>query len=429
MHTLLTTSGRQFLINSKPIYQELDGCAPQYHGMLMNARMIQGVFDDKADPRRFDRFGRVFDPQQNTDDLISALPDWYAHGLRAITVGFQGGGPCYTIDSSTIQNSPYSADGTQLDTAYAARMERLILAADKLGMVVICSFFYGLQSRLLADDASVIRAVKTASNWLRENSFTNVIIEIANEHDITPYSCHPILYDEAGIAQLIEIARRESGGMLTGCSGTGGYFSEVIAKASDVILLHGNDVSRHKVYEMIQKAKAVTPERPLLINEDSAALSNMQVAIDEGVSWGYYNNMTKQEPPADWSITEGEDKYFALRMAAMLGIAGSDMPLEDQFYLQGLEPDATCDGKRWIRLASLHPEQIVRVDFYRNGAKVGTSYDDPFMLTPYMLRYNASNWLQMPFPDTIQTGEQWEATVHLVDGNTVRKAIKVKAPL
>ena len=45
----------------------------------------------------------------------------------------------------------------------------------------------------------------------------------------------------------------------------------------------------------------------------------------------------------------------------------SDLPFEDQFYLQGLEKDMAYEGKRFIRLASLYPEQIDYVEFYRDG--------------------------------------------------------------
>ena len=93
MKTKLSIDGDRFRINGSLVYSELPHADPSCHGLLMNARMIQGVFDDKAEPERFQRFGKHFSPEQNTDDLIAALPQWYAHGLRAITVGFQGGGP------------------------------------------------------------------------------------------------------------------------------------------------------------------------------------------------------------------------------------------------------------------------------------------------------------------------------------------------
>ena len=45
------------------------------------------------------------------------------------------------------------------------------------------------------------------------------------------------------------------------------------------------------------------------------------------------------EPPADWGVTKGEDTCFAHRMAEGIGIKVPKLPKEDQYYLQGLEPD------------------------------------------------------------------------------------------
>ena len=120
----------------------------------MNARFIQGIFDDKADPARFARFGHdVYDPAANTARLVAALPQWYDHGLRAFTVGLQGGGPCFTINNRTIDNNPFGEDGTQFDPAYADRLDTLIRGADAAGMVVIVSYFYGDQTRRLRTGA------------------------------------------------------------------------------------------------------------------------------------------------------------------------------------------------------------------------------------------------------------------------------------
>ncbi len=86
--------------------------------------MIQGVFDDVNGRSRYD--GQLamaaFDPEANTDGLIRALPQWYAYGLRAVTVCFQGGWPVDMVPSSEIDNNPFGADGLSMDAAYAARM-------------------------------------------------------------------------------------------------------------------------------------------------------------------------------------------------------------------------------------------------------------------------------------------------------------------
>ena len=71
-NTNLSIQGDRFLINGELTYSEYPDCPHQ--GLLMNARFIQGIFDDKSGHERYHRFGRVFDPEKNTDDLIAALP-------------------------------------------------------------------------------------------------------------------------------------------------------------------------------------------------------------------------------------------------------------------------------------------------------------------------------------------------------------------
>ena len=412
--TALTIQGEQFLINGQLTYSELAGSKPEAHGLLMNARFIQGIFDDKADPRRYDRFGRIFDPEQHTDDLIAALPAWYEVGLRGLTVGFQGGGPCFTVDNQTIDNNPFGEDGTTLDAAYAARMDRVIKAADALGMVVIVSYFYGAQTQRLRDGRAVRNAVTTASNFLRDGGYTNVIVEVANEHDVPQFLDHPLLYYPEGVAALCDLARLESGGLPVGCSGRGGSVAREIAEASDVIFIHGNGCSRQRLYNMIEKVRSWKLDRPIVCNEDSQAIGQMEVTYKTRTSWGYYNNMTKQEPPADWGITQGEDLFFARRMAQGIGIDLPDLPADEQFYLQGLEAENTDNGQRWIRLASLYPESINFVEFYRDGELYYIAYDEPFSV------HYESNWRQGGV-DIRSANEQWTATIHLRNGDVITR--------
>ncbi len=182
MKTKLTITGEDFYINDKKVYSELEN--EKVHGLLMNARFIQGIFDDKAEIERYNRYGKVFDQDRNTDELIEALPEWYAKGLRAFTVGLQGGGPCFTINNSTIHNNPFLENGMKLDEAYAIRLKRLIEAADEIGMVVIVSFFYPGQAVRFTSGAEILNSVRTACDFLMANEFDNIIIEICNEYDL-----------------------------------------------------------------------------------------------------------------------------------------------------------------------------------------------------------------------------------------------------
>ncbi len=415
--TVLTIQGEDFFINGKKTYAEIDGSKESSHGLLMNARFIQGIFDEKEDISRFNRFGvDKYDPDKNTDDLIASLDEWYDYGLRAFTVGIQGGGPCFTISNDTINNNPFSDDGLSIDPKYLDRLDRIIRAADEKGMVVIVSYFYHMQISRMKDATTVVNAVKTASKHLKNQKYTNVMIEIGNEHNA--FKSHPIALEDEGMAVLINIAKEASGGMPVGSSLVGGYYNEQVTKVSDVILIHGNNCSRQKFYNLIQKVREISPGKPVVCNEDSQSIGNMEVAFNLHASWGYYNNLTKQEPPVKWGVLNGEDKFFAYRMAQGIGIKLKEITKEEQFYFHGFEPEIEYEGKRWLRVASLNPETINYVNFYKGDELIYTCYDEPFSLFWF------NNWKQNPLFIEDNKGE-WTAEIVLSSGEIITKKNKL----
>lgn len=76
------------------------------------------------------------------------------------------------------------------------------------------------------------------------------------------------------------------------------------------------------------------------------------------------------------------------------------------------------EGKRWVRLASIYPEKIQRVDFYRDGEYFETAYNDPFSV------HYVVNWYQKPV-EGIRPGERWKAVVTLTDGTVITKEKEV----
>ena len=415
---MITIKGEKFSLNNKLTYSEIDGTKPRAHGLLMNARFIQGIFDDAMAPDRFARWGHSeWDPKANTERLIAALPEWYRSGLRAFTVGFQGGGPRFTMSNDTIQNSPFGEDGRILDADYAERMDKLIQGANAVGMVVIVSFFYGSQTRWLKDENAVRNAVTTASRFLKGRP--NVIIEVANEMNHRTFEHHPIIQEPGGMVCLLDLARKESGGLPCGCSGGGGSRYRKVAEASDVIFIHGNNCTRQQYYNMIREVRRWKLNRPIVCNEDSQEITKLNVAYNTQTSWGYFNQMTKQEPPCDWGITTGEDTFFAHRMAEGIGIKTDEIAKDEQYYLQGLEPNWVYRGQRWIRLASLYPETIRYVDFYRNGRLYYTAYDEPFFV------HFKTNWRQGSIK-VRDNDREWKAIIHRVDDEVIEKNIQIE---
>jgi len=414
MKTKLSIDGERFRINGRLVYSEIPGSAESVHGLLMNSRMVQGVFDDKAAPERFARFGwKRWDPERHTDELIAALPEWYRYGLRAFTVGLQGGMPVLTIENATIDNNPFSDDGRRIDPAYLSRLDRIVRAADALGMIAIVSILYQGQSPRMKDGASIRSAVRAASAWLREQGYTNVIVEVANEHTVDAFKRRPLMWSPDAVTGLIEIAREASGGMPVGCSEGGVEANREVAEASDVVLVHGNGSHRQAYYKFIRKVRSWNLGKPIVCNEDSPCFTQLDVAFETRTSWGYYNNHTKQEPPAAWGVANAEDLFFARRMARGLGIPVEELPEEQRYVLLGLNDRWEWKGERWIRLAAELPETVRSVEFFCNDRRVDVAWEEPFYVN------HDNTWIQKGAPT--RAGDRWKAVVHLADGRLLER--------
>lgn len=417
MRTTYQIQGKDFYINGKKTYSDLPNSNPNIHGLLFNARFIQGVFDDKNPDNqgKYDRFGKTFDAETHTDELIEQLPAWYEKGIRAIIVGLQGGGPIYTYeDWSVIDSGCFSKDGTQMDEGYCARLTRLIHACDELGMLVIVSILYQAQAHLLKDGVALMEAVHTACTFLKSLPYDNIIIEVANEQDVGDFCNHPLISSGEGMGALIRLAKEWSGNRFAvGSSGGGGSWKKEIVDESDVILVHGNGLRRQEYHRFIQEVCRHAPDKPIVCNEDSQCFSRLAVCEATHTSWGYYNNFTKQEPPVDWSITAGEDAFFAKRLEDL--IDGKEEQ-ENEYYLQGFEKNAQIDGRHYVKLASLYPEKINYVEFYEDDRLLDIQFDEPFML------YSLNTWEQKPYRIS-ENAKEFHAVIHTHSGEVIQRKV------
>ncbi len=244
---------------------------------------------------------------------------------------------------------------------------------------------------------------------------TNLVIEVANEQNVGEFRRHPIVFEPAGMAELLSLARTASGGLPVGCSSAGGVMFPDIAQASDIILIHGNGCTRQQYHRLVSQARSLGLNRPIVCNEDSPCIGQLAVAFNSASSWGYYNNLTKQEPPVDWGITPGEDLFFARRMARGLGIPVDELPQEARYMFQGFEPHMSWQGKRWLRVASEYPESIDFVEFLHEGAPIDVAYDEPFFLN-----YETS-WIARPIDAASGGRGKWVARIHLRGGEVIER--------
>jgi hypothetical protein len=336
--TDVSIRGEQFLLNGRPTYEGRVWSGTRIEGLLFNARLVQGIFDDLNPETRarwaYADTGR-WDPDRNTAEFIAAMPAWRAHGLLAFTLNLQGGSPEGYSKGQPWENSAFTPDGA-LRPAYLARLERILNRADELGMVVILGLFYFGQDQRLADEAAVLRAIDGTVDWLHARGYRHVLVEINNECDIA-YD-HAVL-QPARVAETIRRAQRpgpDGRRLLVSTSYKGGALpsAEVIA-ASDFVLLHGNGVAQPaRIAEMVAAVRAnpaFTP-KPIVFNEDDhfafdQPQNNFLAAVRAGASWGYFDYRMKGEGPADgfqsvpvdWSIGSPRKRAFFTKLAEITG--------------------------------------------------------------------------------------------------------------
>ena len=110
--TAVDFEGDRFLIGGRLTYPGRYFRGHQIEGLLLNARMVQGVFDDlNPDTRSMFAYpDGPFDAERNTDEFVAAMPSWRSAGLLAFTVNFQGGSPQGYSSEQPWHNSAFEAD-------------------------------------------------------------------------------------------------------------------------------------------------------------------------------------------------------------------------------------------------------------------------------------------------------------------------------
>jgi hypothetical protein len=340
--TVVSIVGDEFYLNGQPTYAGRTWRGHKIEGLLLNARLVQGIFDDRnPDTAKLWAYPDTsrWDAERNTREFITAMPEWRRHGLLAFTINLQGGAPVGYAKDQPWHNSAIEADGS-LRPDYLGRLERVINKADDLGMVVILGYFYFGQDQRLTDEAAVLRATDNATQWLLDKGWRNVLVEINNECNVRYH--HPIL-QPARVHELIERVKRMNRNgrrLLVSTSYGGGTIPrENVVRASDFLLVHGNGVSDPgRIAAMVRETRAVPGYtiKPILFNEDDhfdfdKPQNNFSAAVSEHASWGYFDYRMKDEgpnegyqsPPVNWGISSERKRGFFRLLAEITGASAA----------------------------------------------------------------------------------------------------------
>ncbi len=335
--TVVTIKDGQFYINDRLTYEGRNWNGYKIEGLLMNSRMVQGIFDD-LNPETRTKFAypdtKKWDPNRNTQEFVDAMPVWRSYGLNSFTMNLQGGSPTGYGNSSWV-NSAFDEKGN-LRKDYMKRLEKILNQADKLNMVVMLGYFYFGQDQNLKDEAAVLNAVDKTTDWLFKKGYRNVLIEVNNECNVK-YD-HAILQPERVHELISRIKGKSKNGyrFLVSTSYGGGVIPmpNVVA-ASDYLLLHGNGVKDPaKIAKMVKATREVEGFRgqPIVFNEDDhfdfdKPDNNFVQAVKTYASWGYFDYRMKDEGfeegyqsiPADWGINSERKKGFFNKVKEITG--------------------------------------------------------------------------------------------------------------
>ena len=331
--TSVAIDGDRFVVNGRPTYEGRSWRGLKIEGLLMNARMVQGIFDDlNPETRGLWAYPdtKRWDAERNTREFVAAMPEWRRHGLLGFTINLQGGSPQGYSQDQPWHNSAFNADGS-LRADYLRRLERILDRADELGMVPIVGFFYFGQDQRLDGDAAVRRAVRDATTWLLEKGYRNVLVEIANESDNRKYE-QPLI-QAPRVHELVELGQSIAVGgrrLPVSVSFNGGTIPPPsVVGIADFLLLHGNGVhDPDRIAGMVKETRAVGGYRgvPILFNEDDhfdfdKPRNNFVAAAEQYASWGYFDYRMKgegfeegyQSVPVNWGISSPRKRgFFAL---------------------------------------------------------------------------------------------------------------------
>ncbi len=164
------------------------GSVPVLMALMMAGVSMAGDYTVTVDGDQFKLNGKGFKvlglrcsnalvSEAKADELIDHLDTFKGYGINTVSVFFMG--------SRFGDVKGYRPDAT-LDPVHAARMGRIIEAADRRGMVVLVGCLYWGTSRAKEDLASwgqeqANRAVANTVRWLSRHDYRNVLVDPDNE--------------------------------------------------------------------------------------------------------------------------------------------------------------------------------------------------------------------------------------------------------
>lgn len=137
-----------------------------------------------------------------TERHINNLDNMVAHGINLIGVSIQGCHSGWPDPDAGLDR--FRRDG-RLRPEVARRLEWLVRAADRRGMVVAVRLFSARKDQDLYDEDAVRRAVEEAGRFLADRGLRNVFVDIIRTSDHAGRIDHAIFREPGGAAKKAKL--------------------------------------------------------------------------------------------------------------------------------------------------------------------------------------------------------------------------------
>ncbi len=262
----------------------------QVRGSLALVRVTHAIFDDEWLRER------DFDADANTDSLIEQLDLYRRHGIGGLVVGLQGADPRYSAETNGVTRgrsadlgkdagalvSAYKADGS-LKAAWMDRLDRLVEATNRRGMVLCLVLFQQDQDEALASPEAILAAASNVARHLIERNARNVIIDVADAWDEPQGRWDHRRFVPRYVEHLIRTVReqfQDSGFTppIGASSGSGMLYPLSLAQLCDVVLLQGDGRSASDKLARSREFKRYG--RPVLMVSDRNGVEGLQAELE-----------------------------------------------------------------------------------------------------------------------------------------------------
>ena len=280
-------------------------------------------------------FDNHFDIAKNKRGFIENLTDWKKSGVNLITVGLQSPNPFEEYykkareqDKSkdiSFNSSALNPDGS-LNFDYLENAEEIIKAADNLGFAVLVNILSSACEDIFDDEFAILNGVFNAVDWLLDKNFSNVLVNLT---DISHTFYKSSVLNGGRIINILKSVREKVKDNIICGAGIKSFtniseknIGEYI-KMSDFIPFYSKP--KHNTIKMLDniyffksKLREINIDRevPIIMAKgddlsekyNSYGKNNLIEALENGVSWCYYDRDGFIIFPVDWDKNSSLEK-------------------------------------------------------------------------------------------------------------------------